>query len=109
MMMNSQEIRSEFRHITSMDCKFNSIGVFLDAYENIVDILPDLDSYLHYDLAKEVMKMECSMNHDKYSLKVDQNTPDNMIDIPLQNISDEIGNLADGIYKLIGDINDSTT
>ena len=92
--MNSQEIRSEFRHITSMDCKFNSIGVFLDAYDNIVSILPNLDSYLHYDLAKEVMKMECSMNHDKYSLKVDQNIPDNMLDISLQNIADAIYELS---------------
>ncbi|MDN6181817.1 MAG: hypothetical protein ACTJHZ_10030 [Vagococcus sp.] len=96
--MDSYDISWDLRDITAEDCKYNSIGVFADAFENIVEVFPKMDPYLHYELAKEVMKIECSMNHESYSLKVDQNSPDNMLDIPLQNIADAISG-----YEVRGD------
>lgn len=76
--MDSLEIMKDLRNITSVDCKFESIGVFADAFENIVDIFPNLDPFLQFELAKEVMKIECSMNHQSYeykhSMKTDINT-----------------------------------
>ena len=104
--MDSIEIVRGLRHITKTDCKYNSIGAFADAYENIVEIFPDMDSYLHFELAKEVMKIECQMNSD-YSLNVNQNVPDAMLDIPLGNIADVIERLSESVAFLKGsDAND---
>lgn len=103
--MDSHEISWDLRDITAQDCKYNSIGVFADAFENIVEVFPKMDSYLHYELAKEVMKIECAFNHNEYQLTVDKKTPDNMLDIPLQNIADAIKELSESVAFLKEDDN----
>lgn len=98
--MNSHDISWDLRDITAEDCKYNSIGLFADAFENIVEVFPKMDPYLHYELAKEIMKIECAYNHSGYQLSIDKKEPDNMLDVPLQNIADTIADLSESVAYL---------
>ena len=46
------------------------------------------------------MKIECAYNHSGYQLSIDKKEPDNMLDVPLQNIADAISG-----YRFRGDNN----
>ena len=98
--MDSDKLYKEMQKLTRLDIKHESVRVFTDAYENIIECFPSMDPYLHYELAKEVMKLECSMNHEEYHDTIERNVPDNMLDIPL-------GRIADGLYHLSDVIEES--